>query len=169
MAVDMTNDARGYTRLTNHATAEFDASPPQTSWQYRLVSAMLAFFLWGGWAYFVNSHTAAIDGAPPLTAALTQGTGSFIITLLMVRSVTWLYRRLPATPLRLVLPALFTVLVTGSCLATAHALVGTPNIVGTITPGLTVAFAFNVYTTIKLWRRDAARFPTNRLGELPVE
>jgi len=47
--------------------------------------------------------------------------------------------------------------VTGSCLAAAHALVGTRNIIQTIAPALTVAFVFNVYTAVKLRRQEGRR------------
>jgi len=125
--------------------------PAKTSRQFNLASATMAFALWGGWAYFVNHRAADETGrSSPVTSGLTQGIGSFVITLLMVRSVTWLYHRLPAKPARIVLPATATVAVTGSCLATAHALVGTPNIAQTIAPALSVAFAFNIYTAAKL-------------------
>jgi hypothetical protein len=102
-----------------------------------------------------HSETSVDEGrASPLSSGLTQGVGSFLITLIMVRSVAWLYHHLPAHSSRLVLPALITVAVTGSCLATAHALVGTSNIVQTISPALSVAFLFNIYTTVKLRRGD---------------
>lgn len=129
--------------------------PTRTSRRFNLISAGLAFMLWGGWAYWVNTETT-IEGerASPLSSGLTQGAGSFIITLIMVRTVAWLYYHLPAHSTRMVLPALTTVAVTGSCLATAHALVGTPDIVQTIAPALTVAFAFNIYTTVKLRREE---------------
>lgn len=130
--------------------------PTRTSWRFNLTSAALAFTLWGGWAYFVNTETA-VEGAwaLPLISGLTQGTGSFVITLFMIRAVTWLYNHLPARSTRLVLPALITVAVTGSCIATAHVLVRTPNIVQTIAPGLTVAFVFSIYTAVKLRREEA--------------
>jgi hypothetical protein len=138
--------------------------PAQTSRQFNLISAALAFALWGGWAFYVNSRTADEAGrSSPLTSGLTQGVGSFVITLIMVRAVTWLYHRLPAHPSRVVLPAVATVAVTGSCLATAHALVGTPSIVQTIAPALSVAFAFNIFTAIKLGREDASN--ETRLSE----
>ena len=133
-------------------------APARTSRRFNLISAALAFALWGGWAYYVNSQTAGEGmAASPLTSGLTQGTGSFIITLILVRAVAWLYHRLPANPARLVLPGLITVAVTGSCLATAHALVGTSDIVQTIAPPLSVAFAFCVYTAFKLQRVESRR------------
>ncbi|MHC4995303.1 MAG: hypothetical protein ACYTGQ_09655 [Planctomycetota bacterium] len=132
--------------------------PARTSLRFNLISAALAFALWGGWAYYVNLSGDGIEeagaGASAWVSALTQGTGSFLITLVMVRAVTWLYHRLAGAPLRLVWPAVLVVSVTGSCLATAHVLVGTVNIVKTISPALSVAFAFNVYTALKLKRTE---------------
>jgi hypothetical protein len=143
-------------------------APSRTSRRFNLISAALAFTLWGAWAFWVNSEAAGEEGrASPLTAGLTQGAGSFIITLIMVRAVTWLYHRLPDHSTRLALPALITVTVTGSCLATAHTLVGTPHIVRTIAPALSVAFLFNVYTALKLRRADA-RDEADTCGETGV-
>ena len=131
-------------------------TPSRTSRRFNLISATMAFAFWGAWAYTVNSDATGEAGrASPLSSGLTQGAGSFVITLIMVRAVTWLYHHLPVGSTRLVLPALITVAVTGSCLATAHALVGTPHIVTTITPAITVAFLFNVYTAVKLQRAEA--------------
>ena len=91
-----------------------------------------------------------------VTSALTQGSGSFVITLVMVRSVTALYHRLCNHPLpvqlQVLFPGIVTVAVTGSCLALAHSLVGTVNIAQTIAPALSVALGFNIYTTMKLRR-----------------
>ncbi len=84
-----------------------------------------------------------------------------MITLIMVWSVTWLFHRMPANALRLVLPAVITGSVTGGCLATAHILAGTSDIPKTIAPGLVVAFLFNVFTADQLrrsvqWQHAAA-------------
>jgi hypothetical protein len=139
---------------TDHGVAH---SPAKTSRRYNLTSAALAFLLWGTWAYYVNAETVVDRGqASPLLSGLTQGTGSFVITLVMVRAVAWLYSHLSLPAVRLVLPALIVVSITGSCLATAHSLVGTANIVRTIAPALSVAFVFNIYTALKLRRGEAA-------------
>jgi len=137
----------------------------RTSRRFNLISAALAFLLWGGWAFFVNSRAAAGSGAPPIVSGVTQGIGSFCITLMMVRSVSWLYHQLPANSLRLVLPALITVCITGTVLLVAHTLVGTANIIGTIAPALTVAFCFNLFTTFKL-REAAANLSPNSSGDV---
>lgn len=127
----------------------------RTSRQFNLTSASLAFVLWGGWAFLVNR--ASEEGAAPWVSAGTQGTASFLITLGMVQGVTWLFHRLPNHPARLVLPAAFIVLLTGSCLFLVHSLVGTANTLGTIAPALTVAFLFNCFTAAKLRRVQRER------------
>jgi hypothetical protein len=142
--------------------------PARTSHRFNLISATLAFALWGGWAYYVNALTTGEGTASPLTSGLTQGTGSFLITLVLVRAVAWLYHRLPPRPLRLVLPGLITVTVTGTCLATAHALVGTPDIVQTVAPPLSVALAFCIYTAFML-RRAELRTGETRDGGASTE
>lgn len=132
---------------------------PKTSPQFQLVAASLAFLMWGGWAFGINGgadwlSTHSSDPlAIPVRSGLTQGTCSFVITLAMVHLVTALYCTTPRS-MQLVLPSFITVVATGSCLATAHALVGTPKIARTIAPGLSIAFLFNVYTAVKLRRAD---------------
>ena len=124
----------------------------KTSKQYNLVSALLAFFIWGGWSFYINDEsifTRTISG-------LAQGISSFIITLIMVNFVTWIYYKNYAPSLRLVLPAGITAFFTGSALIVIHTLVGTPNIVKTVTPALSVAFIFCLYTSYKLSTSNAS-------------
>lgn len=121
----------------------------RTSRQFNLVSAALAFLIWGGWAYYVNNDQGSSTG---LISGITQGSASFIITLAMVHTVTWLYKNIPPSPLQLFLPAIITVSITASCLYSVHSLVGTPNIAYTIAPALSVAFMFCVFTCFKLDR-----------------
>lgn len=118
---------------------------------FTALSALAAFLLWGGWAYFVNApETSLTAAATRLTSALTQGTASFLITLFMVRAVSALFNRLPANAFRLLLPAVITVSLTGSGLAIIHALIGTAKILYTIAPALSVAFLFCLLTAYKL-------------------
>ena len=88
-----------------------------------------------------------------MMSGLVQGAASLIITLIMVRSVVGIFHRLPSNPLRLVLPAVITVGITGSGLVLVHAFVGTPRIV----PSLTLAFVFCVYTVLKLHHEDTIK------------
>jgi len=128
-----------------------NAPRTKTSPLFNLLSAVLAFLLWGGWAFIVNGKLSSTAG---YTAALTQGTASAVITLFMVRMVTWLYIILPETFFRMILPGFLTVCFTGGCLIGIHYLAGTPEIFYTVSPALTVAFLFNVFTTFKLIRQD---------------
>lgn len=121
--------------------------PAKTSRIYNLLSAIAAFAMWGGWAYYINS---GFGQSTRIVSAIAQGIASFLITLFMVRAVTWLFHRMPNAMLKLILPAVLTVSFTGTCLATLHFFVGTPRILQTIAPALTVAFLFCFYTTLKL-------------------
>ena len=123
--------------------------PVRTSTHFDLISAGLGFLVFGSWAFYVNRA-----GASPLVSGVTQGTGSFLLTLAMVRAVAWLYHRMShfRSGLDLVLPAAIIVSVSGTCLASAHTLVGTPNIIKTISPALSVALFFNIFTATKLRR-----------------
>lgn len=119
----------------------------RTSLFFDLAWSMAAFFFWGGWAGWVNSPA----GRPAaLSAGLIQGAFSFVMTLLMVRTVTWIYNRLGGRRLRSVLPALATVGGSGSLLAATHLLAGTPRILPTIAAPLVVAFCFCVYIALYL-------------------
>lgn len=138
---------------------ENSTDKPKTSSQFQVAAASLAFLMWGGWAFWINGgaelltphSTASLD--TPVISGLTQGSCSFVITLFMVHLVTALYRVVPRST-QLVVPGMVTVAATGSCLAAAHALVGTPEIARTIAPALVVAFLFNVFTAVKLRRND---------------
>ncbi|WP_019672811.1 hypothetical protein [Psychrobacter lutiphocae] len=118
---------------------------PHVGLTYHLISAFFAFVLWGGWAYYVNAGSEN-----QLTSALTQGLASCCITLVLVRLVSFIFQRLPEGKLRLILPGLLAVSLTGSCLILTHRLVGTAHIFFTIAPALTVAFIFCVITAVKL-------------------
>jgi hypothetical protein len=126
------------------------ALPAKTSLAYRTTSVLLAFVIWGSWAYFVNSQSSAVRNASPLVSALIHGFGSCMVTLIMMKSVTWLYQKFVGHPLRLILPAAITTLVTGSCMTSAHYFAGTADIPATIIPGIVVAFCFNVVTALNL-------------------
>lgn len=121
-------------------------SEKRTSKQYNLISAFFAFCIWGGWSFYINDSsifTRTISG-------LAQGISSFIITLIMVNFVTWIFYKNYFPSLRLILPAVLTVTCTGSVLIAVHFLVGTPNILKTVTPALSFAFMFCLYTSYKL-------------------
>lgn len=128
--------------------ANNNGSSVSTSIHYKLLSAFLAFLMWGGWAFFIN---AGHGMKTQIISSLGQGTASFIITLFMIRLVTYIFHKLPEVKmLRLLIPAVLTVGLTGTCLVAMHICIGTPNIASTVAPALSVAFLFCVYTSFKI-------------------
>lgn len=125
-----------------------------TSARYSLLSASSALFLWGSWAYYVNSAKGQTTG---LIAGLTQGIASFIITLLVVYAVTAIYNRLPRGVGRLIWPAVITVSCIGVCLVIIHSAAGTPYIFPTIAPSLAVAFLFCMFTSYRLRQAEVSQ------------
>ncbi|MBX2848434.1 MAG: hypothetical protein KTR16_08940 [Acidiferrobacterales bacterium] len=113
----------------------------------RYFSATIAFILWGGWAFVINSTASLTAG---LQAAIAQGMASFIITLLMVHKVEFWVSKFNRPVLEVIAPAVITVAFTGTGLFLLHSLVATPNIIKTIAPALTVAFLFCLFTSVQL-------------------
>jgi len=121
-----------------------EAAPAEASFIYKFMSALMAFALWGSWAFYINADSGS---SARILAGLVQGSASFVITLVLVRAVTWISRLLPYGPAQVVVPALITVTVTGTFLVSIHTAFGTPNIAFTVTPALIVAFVFCLYTS----------------------
>lgn len=122
-------------------------SPVKTSRMYNWGSALLAFGLWGGWAFYVNRPSGLATG---FTSGVAQGTVSMLMTFVMIQTVTGISRRLTSRYLQLTLPTLITVGSAAGLLVLVHSLVGTPNIFWTILPGLSGAVPFCFYTSYKL-------------------
>lgn len=116
----------------------------QTGKYYTFISALLAFLLWGGWAFYIN------NGSSGNKSGITQGTCSFIITLLMTHSIAFQYNKLSNAILKTIFPPLITVSITGSILVSIHIIVGTPSVFYTVSPALTVALIFSFFTVYKL-------------------
>ncbi len=77
-----------------------------------------------------------------------------IFTLTIVYSVTFFFNSLPQGVLRNTIPTLATMCLTGGSLIILHNLIGTPEIIKTITPPQSLALAFCIYTTYKLHRQS---------------
>ncbi|GAA3930114.1 hypothetical protein [Litoribacillus peritrichatus] len=119
-----------------------------TSARYKLTSAILACFLYGGWAYFINSGAGALEG---LTSGVAQGIASFILTLFIVMVVTKLYHMINAgSRLKVIIPAGLTAVGVAIILSLIHWLIGTDHILPTILPSIIVASVFCVVTGLKL-------------------
>ena len=114
---------------------------------YTLFSAFAALFGWGGWAYYINDKA---DPTMGLMSGLTQGLSSFFITLVTVIIVTKIYNKLNSKISKLILPAIAVVSFLTVALAFIHMKIGTPMILLTIAPSLTITFLFCVATAYKL-------------------
>jgi len=114
---------------------------------FKLVSALLAFLIWGTWAYYVNQSSGVFVS---LKSGLIQGAASGFMTLIMVRIVSKFYQILPKNLYWLALPPLLTVVMTGSCIVALHWLANTPDIVRTVVPPFSMALMFCAFTTYKL-------------------
>jgi hypothetical protein len=125
--------------------------PAKTSRLYDWSAALLAFVVWGGWAYYVNRPAGLTIG---LTSGVAQGTVSMLMTFMMIRAVTFIFRRLANRLLQLVLPTIVTVGTAACFLVLVHARVGTPNIFWTIFPSLSMAVPFCAYTSFRLRSAD---------------
>ncbi len=118
-----------------------------TSRLYNWTSAVLAFVAWGGWAFYVNRSSGLATG---LISGVTQGTSSMIMTFVMIKAVTGIFRQFTNRVLRMILPTVITVGGAACFLVLVHTLVGTPKIFWTILPGLSGAVPFCFYTSYKL-------------------
>jgi len=114
---------------------------------YTLFSSFAALFGWGGWAYYINDKA---DPTMGLMSGLTQGLSSFFITLVTVIIVTKIYNKLDSKISKLMLPAIAVVSFLTITLVLVHMKVGTPMILLTIAPSLTITFLFCVATAYKL-------------------
>ncbi len=137
----------GHTKGAYVSAAECLNSRPR--W---LPAAPAAFVLWALWAAYSNAEHGM---ATAVRAGLVQGTASFAITIYLTLSVAWLFRRCRIPHLRLVVPVLGTVAVTGSFLVLLHHLVGTPEIFATVAPPITVAALYCAYVNASLLRTKA--------------
>lgn len=119
----------------------------KTSRCYDWGAALLAFVVWGGWAFYVNQPAGPAVG---LASGVAQGTVSTFMTFVMIKAVTFIFRRLRSRLLQLTLPTTLTVGAAAGFLILVHSQVGTPNIFWTIFPSLSMAVPFCAYTSYRL-------------------
>ncbi|MFK7732814.1 MAG: hypothetical protein AB8B48_14435 [Pseudomonadales bacterium] len=109
-----------------------------------LGSAVAGFIGYGAWAWLANMNHG---GEMALRAALTQGTYSFVITLILTGLMEWLFSRLIGWPKRRrflgsTIPVCLLLYLSSY---SVNYLAGTPNILLTILPGaiLSTLYAFS--------------------------
>ena len=119
----------------------------QTSAFYKYSAATQGCLIWGVWAFYINSKTSLTAG---IISGLAQGLFSFIATLLVVAFLTKLFNYFTRPMVKWCLPTLIMVIVLAGVSTLIHVLVGTPEIIKTIFPSLSMATLFCGFTTYKL-------------------
>jgi hypothetical protein len=114
-----------------------------------LASAIAAALLYGAWAFVVNTG----HGVPrALRAGLTQALLSFVQTLLMTLLMETLFR-LPRRPwVGGVLAASGALVVASTVSVTVHVVAGTPELLQTVAPVLSLGALFFVLYSLNLLR-----------------
>ncbi|MBC7660631.1 MAG: hypothetical protein H7249_13120 [Chitinophagaceae bacterium] len=110
-----------------------------------IVSLLVAFFGWGGWAYFVNS--SGYDPGTALRSALAQAIYSTVMTLYMSFAVIFIQRRTREWKFPVFWPPFFTVLHTAPILILVHVVNGTPNILKTVSLPIFVSIFYATVLT----------------------
>lgn len=115
---------------------------------FNLLSALFAFLVWGGWAFYVNDDSISTR----IISGLGQGIISCTLTLLLIKMVTKTYYLLPKERRYLLLPAFIMFIFIGIISSSIHYLINTPNIIQTIAPSVLMSFGFCVMVTLKIRR-----------------
>ncbi len=129
-------------------------------WMRRLFRAMdgyngatIGFLAYGGWAAYANSaHGSWIA----LRSGLAQGSMSFIVTLSSVMLMRAIFRIEGPVWLRASAAALGSLLVIYSFIVGVHLVIGTPEILLTMLPGIPITVGFCAVFSIGLARLEGA-------------
>jgi len=126
----------------------------------KLFFAVMAFFVYGAWAHHAN---ASHGSSASLRAAVTQGAASFTTTLLFTTLLEGVFR-LGRTPRQgFWLASTVTSATSASLLAGGHWIAGTPRILATIAPSVTVGMLFYASYAFGLFK------VASRVGEASAE
>ena len=117
---------------------------------------LAGFLFYGAWAFFIN-FPHGWDSA--ITAAFTQGGYSFTITLVLALVIEFLFQRLSITSITALWRNLWVFIAGFSLLLFTsvgiNLLTGTPEIVWTVLPGLTVSAVYTVMYILTLNKVEA--------------
>lgn len=97
-----------------------------------LIAAIAAFIVYGGWAAYANYEFGTQYA---LRALFGQGGFAFTATLLLTLLAEYLYAAFGNNQAALIKAFLICVMISATLPATIHWLIGTPNILLSITPG----------------------------------
>ena len=112
-----------------------------------MLAACCGFLGYGGWAYFAN---IGYGSGTALKAALTQGSYSFVVTLVLTLFMEFTYRLSEKPWLRFNLTFTLTCLLLYATSWGVNALAGTPKILLTILPGAVISTCYTFSYTLAL-------------------
>jgi hypothetical protein len=115
------------------------------------IPPIAGFLFYGAWAFFINfSH----EWDSAITAAFTQGGYSFTITFVLALVIEFLFQQLSHTSITALWRNLWVFIAGFSLLLFTsvgiNLLTGTPEIVWTVLPGLTVSAVYTVIYILTL-------------------
>lgn len=120
-----------------------------------LLMAILAFLIWGSWAYWAN---VSQDAAKAPFSALGQGLLSFMFTLVGSLMIEWLFQFLPTViwpPYTAALMVSFTMVLLSIAM---HWWIGTPSILLTVLPNALVSLLYCLTYSMGLERLAKANW-----------
>lgn len=131
-----------------------EPSPDSGRMRRVTVLAVGAFVLYGGWAVFANWEHGT---EAALLAGVTQGALSLASTIVLTTAMEWVFARLSAGVHRFLATGLGPMTVSLLIMALGHVLAGTPEILATMLPSITVGYAFTLLYAATLTRTDRLR------------
>ena len=114
---------------------------------------VLAFCLYGGWAFYVNWSSGVLQAS---CSAVAQGLYSGINTYIYARIIEFAFHRIAHPLLKWLVPALLPNLLFLSILSVVHWSVGTEEISMTILPSAVIGTIYTALYTTQLHRRGGA-------------
>ena len=129
----------------------FNFSSFENSLVRLLVPPFIGLLFYGAWAFWVNYDYGQ---ALALKAAVTQGSYSFVITLVLALIVEWLFLGLKKWPFHLFFIGLITCCLLYLTSWSLNYFVGTPNILMTILPGAAVSTVYTIIYIVGLNKLD---------------
>lgn len=119
------------------------------AWFRSAVAGVVAFLVYGGWAFWVNMQDSVEMG---VRAGLLQGSYSLLLTFSSTLLMERLYARLRHVPGGLWLSMLVMAAVLWSIPWSIHLLAGTPYILMTVLPGFLIGCVYTLVYLLSLRR-----------------
>lgn len=131
-------------KATTQALSKFNLLSKK---QEALLLSFLATVPYSLWGMFVNWDYGT---TVVIKVAITQSVLSFTVTLTMTRLLQKLFSLFDHKVIRFICTWLGTVIIINSFVFSAHTLVGTPERLATMAPGIVAGFVYSLMYTIRM-------------------